>query len=104
MLPTAISHSQVSPAGPSIFGSGPLGSASLPSLQERARRKLLAVQKTRHHKEMTADVSRLLELASELKEEAEHRTGSLEGDAEKAHEIEKLAHRVQTLMREPGDG
>lgn len=52
---------------------------------------------------MIADVSRLLELATELREEAELGTGSAEGDAEKAHQIEKLAHRVQALMRDAGE-
>jgi hypothetical protein len=102
-LAHAFSQSQVSPAGPSIFGSGPIGNMNQPSPQERARRKLLAAQKLRQQKEMAADVAKLLMLANELKEEAQDGSGNPDSDAEKARQIEKLARRVETLMREVGE-
>jgi len=103
-LPWHFLHGQVNPSGPSLFGAGPLGNMNYPTPQERARRKVLAAQRIRHQQEMASDVAKLLILANELKKEAQDESSTPEGDAEKARQIEKLAHRVQTLMREAGEG
>jgi hypothetical protein len=101
-LPWNLLHGQVNPGGPSLFGSGPIGNTNYPTPQERARRKVLAAQRIRHQQEMASDVAKLLILAKDLNKEAQDDSSKQNGDAEKARQIEKLAHRVQTLMREAG--
>ena len=52
---------------------------------------------------MAADVAKLLALANELNKEEQTAGSNPQEIVEKARQIEKLAHRVQTLMREAGD-
>ena len=95
---------QINPGGPSIFGSGPIISSNHSTPLERARRKAIAAERARHQEEMAADVARLLELANELDKEEKTEGSNPQGNADKARQIERLAHRVQTLMREAGEG
>jgi hypothetical protein len=103
VLPSARSQTQGSTGQPNFDSPSDLIRMSEPTPQELARRKLLAAQRIRHQKEMAVDVTRLLILANELKSEAQNGSGNVATDAEKARQIEKLARRVQLLMREAGE-
>jgi len=96
-------HGQINPSGPSVFSSGPIGSVNHTTPLDRARRKVLAAQRVRDQQEMEADVAKLLALANELNKEEQTAGSNPQEIVEKARQIEKLAHRVQTLMREAGD-